>query len=653
MNMIDSASRALVVDDDAVTRQICREALEHIGCEVHEAPDAARATAMLDAMPFSVVLSDLIMPGESGIELLNHISARHPDTLVILFTGHGSIDIAKGAILNGAFDFITKPFDLSELQATVGRALESRKRLVSDLRSELYELHNLTAGSDLASEKPADYLRRLCGSLLRSFRADSAAVFLDGYGGLPDTFAGDEDVLDESTWGSLSSRAASDPAGLFMEPDGDPGAGTQRGTFPAMGHPLPGKDGRLGSCIVLRTRASDPFTQRDLKLLGLFAAHAGNQIVNYRLADDLMATTRELEQINVLSASFSSSLDTSLVLDSIVKGLRSVLPFEVLGAFVSSQGSPPLGYVAARRDITETDLRATLSRKISDLTGPVTFDKAWETCTLDRFEPASRTFDLVNASWHLFNLGEQGRLQGVLVAGLRPGLPGLERWQRYLPLIAGQAAVALGNAYLHQTGGKNYLQTIAALAGAVDAKDPYTLNHSRNVTAYCLALADFLGMTEHERESLKSAALLHDIGKIGIPEAILNKPGSLTREEFEVINTHPDIGYRILSQVSALAEIPVVIRHHHERFDGRGYPLRLAADEIPYQSRALAIADVFDAMTSDRIYRPSPGIEFAISELRANAGTQLDPDLAGAFLDVLSERLPGEMLEDYRMEITR
>jgi HD-GYP domain-containing protein (c-di-GMP phosphodiesterase class II) len=155
---------------------------------------------------------------------------------------------------------------------------------------------------------------------------------------------------------------------------------------------------------------------------------------------------------------------------------------------------------------------------------------------------------------------------------------------------------------------------------------------------------------ESVREDLKNAALLHDIGKIGIPESILNKPGHLSEEEMGVIRQHPDIGYRILSPVGSTSGLANVVRHHHERFDGGGYPLGLAGESIPFLSRILTVADSFDAMISDRIYRPSPGMDFAVSELRRCAGSQFDPSIVYAFLDVLAgteiDRLRSEYASD-------
>lgn len=644
-----SLPRILIVDDDPTVRQVCREALEQYGCEIHEAGDTARAIALLEVLSFSVVLSDVIMPGGNGTEILDHVVRHHPDTLVILLSGHGSIDVVKDAILKGAFDFLVKPFELSELTATIGRALEVRKKQTTELRNELYELHALTTSSSISTDTPESYLEKLCAALERSFRADAAAVVLED-GRL--TLAGDDDILEDSAWPVLSRAASLLPEGSIMEPGSLPELQTPRGPAGAMCRPLQGKDVRIGSCIVVRLGAGFPFTERDLKLLGLFAAQAGNQLTGFDLARDLRETANDLEKINTISAGFSASLDTSKVLDAISKGLHEVIPFDVFGAFLSAQGAAPLVYVLSRADIPQRLLRSAFEERVADVTGETGFDKAWEAGIFQRFDKAGPPFDSAKATWFAFNLGEQGRLQGMLIAGTRDtgSLPGL---QRYLSLLAGQAAVALGNAYLHQTGERNYIQTIAALAGAVDAKDPYTHYHSRNVTAYCLAMADYLGMPDREREDLRNAALLHDIGKIGMPEAILNKPGSLTSAEFDIIKTHPDIGYRILKPVTALADIPVTVRHHHERFDGGGYPLKLTGEDIPFHSRILAVADVFDAITSDRTYRSSPGLDYAVSELRSSAGTQLDPELVGAFLEILSERTPAEILSDYDPEVTR
>jgi response regulator RpfG family c-di-GMP phosphodiesterase/signal transduction histidine kinase len=185
-----------------------------------------------------------------------------------------------------------------------------------------------------------------------------------------------------------------------------------------------------------------------------------------------------------------------------------------------------------------------------------------------------------------------------------------------------------------------FLETIEALAFAVEAKDPYTHGHSRRVALLSGRLARHLSLSDQACEMIRIAAVLHDIGKIGIPESILQKPGPLTPEEMAVIRTHPLRGFRILESVKALAEVNQCILGHHERFDGSGYPARRMGTDIPLSSRIVAVSDTYDAMTSDRVYRKGLGHQRAIDELRKYAGTHFDPDCVRAFLELYANAPP-------------
>jgi len=182
---------------------------------------------------------------------------------------------------------------------------------------------------------------------------------------------------------------------------------------------------------------------------------------------------------------------------------------------------------------------------------------------------------------------------------------------------------------------------IQSLAAAVDAKDRYTHGHSERVTAYALEIGEALQMSSEMRDALKVAGLLHDLGKIGVPDSILNKPGSLTQEEREALQRHPSIGGDILHQSPQLDLIIPAVLFHHERWDGAGYPDGLAGESIPLVARILAIADAFDAMTSDRPYRKAMSVEEALLELRANAGKQFDPALVEMFIGKMSSSAQG------------
>lgn len=172
-----------------------------------------------------------------------------------------------------------------------------------------------------------------------------------------------------------------------------------------------------------------------------------------------------------------------------------------------------------------------------------------------------------------------------------------------------------------------------ALAQAVEAREPYTQGHARRCLRYCLGLAEAAGLSHQETRELRRGALLHDVGKLAIPERILLKPGPLEEGEWAEVRLHPVVGARICSPLGRLAA--EVVRHHHERWDGGGYPDGLKGEETPLLARLMAVADAYDALTSPRLYRPAFSPEQARQELLRGMGTQLDPRLAALFLELL------------------
>ena len=182
---------------------------------------------------------------------------------------------------------------------------------------------------------------------------------------------------------------------------------------------------------------------------------------------------------------------------------------------------------------------------------------------------------------------------------------------------------------------QEYESTIYALTAAIDAKDHYTFSHSNNVAYYATSLATTLGMNEDMIEIIRQAALLHDVGKIGIPEYILNKEGKLTDEEYEIIKGHVEASIDIIRHLPSLDYVIPAVIGHHERYDGKGYPRRIAGEDIPLTARILCVADSFDAMTSKRCYKKAFPIEVAREKLLQDAGRQFDPDLVYKFVECL------------------
>jgi len=205
---------------------------------------------------------------------------------------------------------------------------------------------------------------------------------------------------------------------------------------------------------------------------------------------------------------------------------------------------------------------------------------------------------------------------------------------KLIDALSGEIAGAIKKAQLYERINRLFINTVEALASAIDAKDPYTYGHSRRVAQISSKICKEIGMKGEEVNSIKLAALLHDVGKIGTPEYILQKPERLHPEEMEKIKEHPQQGAQILSSIDELKDVVAWIKGHHERYDGKGYPGKIIANDIPMPARIISIADSFDAMTSDRPYRKAMDPAKAMDIMGDLAGSQCDPDLFKAFKSV-------------------
>lgn len=258
---------------------------------------------------------------------------------------------------------------------------------------------------------------------------------------------------------------------------------------------------------------------------------------------------------------------------------------------------------------------------------------------------------------HAANLIAVPLLRGERVLGCIFGLDKLSGEfdsvdSKLLTAITNECAVYLENAVLFGDLHDLMMGLLHSLTSAIDAKDAYTCGHSERVALLSRRLALSAGLSDAEAERVYMAGLLHDVGKIGVPESVLQKAGKLTPEEFELIKKHPEIGARILSDVKQLEDIVPGVLHHHERFDGRGYPVGLAGTAIPLPGRIICLADCFDAMTSNRTYRKGLPMEVALAEIRKCAGTQFDPELAEVFLSITPEQIR-MMLRDHENQAKR
>jgi HD-GYP domain-containing protein (c-di-GMP phosphodiesterase class II) len=242
-----------------------------------------------------------------------------------------------------------------------------------------------------------------------------------------------------------------------------------------------------------------------------------------------------------------------------------------------------------------------------------------------------------------------GKIIGVYVAGDKrgPDPAASNTDMKLLGAAATHTAIFLENAALYDDLNSMFIGTLYALTASIDAKDRYTCGHSRRVAHLTRQLAEAIGLDEYTVERMHIAGLVHDVGKIGVPESVLLKPGRLTESEFEWIRQHPDIGYRILKDIPQLRDILPGVLHHHESWNGKGYPTGLKGEEIPLVARLICLADAFDAMSSTRTYRSAMGRKEVLAEIARCAGVQFDPALASLFV-TLNFDVYDQMVIDHR-----
>jgi putative nucleotidyltransferase with HDIG domain len=205
-------------------------------------------------------------------------------------------------------------------------------------------------------------------------------------------------------------------------------------------------------------------------------------------------------------------------------------------------------------------------------------------------------------------------------------------------VLSDHAAAAIDNARLYEKLERSYLSTIVTLSGVVEAKDLYTDKHMKDIAEYSVEIAKKRGLSEKDIENIRKAALLHDLGKVSVPDNILMKEGKLTEDEMEIIKRHPSIGAKMIEQVEPLRQAREIVKHHQECYDGSGYPDGLKGEDIPLGARIVAVADAFGAMTTTRPYRKSLSVDQAVAELRKYSGIQFDPDIVEIFLAILKEQ---------------
>jgi hypothetical protein len=363
------------------------------------------------------------------------------------------------------------------------------------------------------------------------------------------------------------------------------------------------------------------------------------------LADSFNAMTsrlqsqfQALETIGEVDRAILSALDTETIVETVLQRIKDLLPCQAAGVC-------RLDWLGAR----EGRLRTSVSDgpgTLSDEKVRLSFEDLSFLSTLEAPESIMDHMLLSRLAGRPAGALEEGRASGLVAAlRLKGSLAGYvvvlgrgrsgysEADEGHFGQVTEQLSVALSNAELMEDLDRMTWGALTALARAVDAKSSWTLGHSERVTSYSVALARGMGLDRASIVNLQRGGLIHDLGKIAVPGTILDKPAPLTEEEYELVRQHPEAGVRILEPIPGMETIIPIVLHHHECWDGTGYPMGLAGEAIPLDARVLAVADRFDAITSERPYRAAIPLDEALNWLRGAAGSGLDPNIVKVFLE--------------------
>ncbi|MHB1325128.1 MAG: HD domain-containing phosphohydrolase [Thermoleophilia bacterium] len=386
-----------------------------------------------------------------------------------------------------------------------------------------------------------------------------------------------------------------------------------------------------------------PFSSKKFKFYQILMNQAAIAINNADLYEKTERHVKELSAMHKISQAFTSTLDYQEVVGVVAQRIGNLIGAQFASVLLADDDGRHLNIVASHNLSAEYVWTINRKRKIPIGFGPI--GMAYAECR--PFSVNNIQEDESYAPWkHIGSIQGYSSLAALpLVAkGQSIGViciyftePRILRHHEMnlLTTAANEAAIAIENSRIYENLQDAFVGTIRSLAETIDAKDTYTRGHSERVSLYGEAIGRGLGLQVTELQTIRYAGYLHDVGKIGIPDAILSKPGKLTVEEFNVIKNHPVLGEKILKPVNFPFPVQPIVRHHHERYDGKGYPDSLEAEEIPLGARILFVADAYEAMTSDRPYRKALSKQMALSELENNKQTQFDPRVVEVFARIM------------------
>ncbi|MES9963551.1 MAG: HD domain-containing phosphohydrolase [Candidatus Sedimenticola sp. 20ELBAFRAG] len=596
-------STILVVDDDPVLRESVAAYLEDSNFNVIQATNGREGLEQFTTLSPDLALLDLRMPVMDGIEALPLLVEARPDTPVIIVSGMGTLDDAIEALRLGAWDFITKPVhDLAFLEHSVKRALERAKLIEENKR---YREH-LEEEVSIRTEELAN--RNVELEQNRKKIQQAARDWDDAFNAVQDPLF----IHDEHFRIVNANHAYFERTGLSRD---EVLGRVYWELFPKSDGPLDGcvealETKRASKASEITTDAGEVFLSRSFVVLGdgkhyKHSVHILQDITERKWAQEALRSSEERYRLI-----FEQGGDSIVLVDP-----RSgeILDF-------NEQTYSNLGYSKVEfANLKVPDFEVTES--VEEVQRH--FEKILQTGS-DVFETKHRTKD--------------GELRDVQVTARKITLGGN-------PYIQAIFTDFTERKHAEEERRKNIerlhgvlVKTIQAIALTVEKRDPYTAGHQERVSDLASAIAIEMGLNDEQVEGIRMGAMIHDIGKVYVPGEFLNRPGKLSADEFSIIKTHAQVGYDIVRDIDFSWPVAEMILQHHERMDGSGYPNGIKGDQIILEARIMAVADVVEAISSHRPYRPGLGMDVALGEITDNRTTLYDPDVVDACLRLFNEK---------------
>lgn len=409
--------------------------------------------------------------------------------------------------------------------------------------------------------------------------------------------------------------------------------------------PLVSKNEAIGVVTLGEVRNWDrtPISTKKIEFYQTLMNQAAVAIENAQLYEKTEGHVKELSAMHRISQAFTSTLDYQEVVSVVAKRVGTLIGAQFASVLLPDEEDRHLNIVASYNLSAEYVWTINRKRRI-----PIGFGPIGMAFTEKRsFAVNNVISDDTYAQWkHVASIQgysslvalpllAKGQSIGVICIYFAEPRELKNNEMNLLTTAANEAAIAIENSRMYENLQDAFVGTIRSLAETIDAKDTYTRGHSERVSLYAEAIARGLGLQGAELQTIRYSGYLHDVGKIGIPDAILSKPGKLTVEEFNIIKKHPVLSEKILTPVNFPFPVQSIVRHHHERYDGKGYPDGLAGEENPLGARILFVADAYEAMTSDRPYRKALSTQMALGELERNTGSQFDSRVVDVFTRII------------------